>query len=264
MKLKHLENMKHWNTTLQNEFPEYMYTHHRDDKTGSKKYISNYRMPVDIFENKRKYSKLLHGSEYYPLDVNSLSCTDMVIVKKPKSEGGNGHFITKVEDLKDTDIERCDIQQLIHPLLIDGHKFHLRILMGYTCTNIYLPWQFALVLVNPHKYIRGDMTTELTNTCQNGTENIWDTSAFVEVLKEKNMYDGFIKDIEQLKEYLKTRYCNLCKNNQFDIHGLDLIISENGKPFIMETNPYWYSGKDHGWENKIKMFKTIMTSITIV
>ena len=65
-----------------------------------------------------------------------------------------------------------------------------------------------------------------------------------------------------LKNDLKERYCSICKTNSFDIHGIDIIIDEAGKPMIMETNPYWYSGKDEGWIDKIKMFEKIMYEIS--
>jgi hypothetical protein len=65
-----------------------------------------------------------------------------------------------------------------------------------------------------------------------------------------------------LKDDLKNRYRGICKGTSFDIHGLDVIISETGKPIVMETNPYWYSGKDKGWEDKMKMFKKIMIEIS--
>lgn len=56
MKLKHVDNLKDWNDSLKIDFPKYMYTHHRDDKKGSQKYKSNCSMPIDIFDNKRKYA----------------------------------------------------------------------------------------------------------------------------------------------------------------------------------------------------------------
>ena len=99
MKLKHLDNIKEWNFVMKDKFTQYMYTHHRDDTSGSKKYKSNCCMPIDVFENKRKYTKLLHGSEYYPSRVEALDVEEFVIIKKPKGSGGEGHIITKVKDV---------------------------------------------------------------------------------------------------------------------------------------------------------------------
>ena len=69
--------------------------------------------------------------------------------------------------------------------------------------------------------------------------------------------------MENMKRDLKERYSVLCRNKlSFDIHGLDVIISCDGRPIIIETNPYWYSGKDEGWDHKLEMFKNIMNDIS--
>ena len=262
MKLKHLDNIREWNIVMKEKFPQYMYTHHRDDTLGSKKYISNCCMPIDIFDNKKKYTKLLCGSEYYPPGIDSLDAEEFVIVKKPKGSGGEGHVITKVKNVERVQRVNHDIQYLVRPLLINDKKFHMRTLMGFDSTNIYLPWEDSLVLLNPNEYRRGVMETEITNTAFNGSENIKNFDTVEKILKENNLYDEFIVHMQCLKNDLKERYCSICKTNSFDIHGIDIIIDEAGKPMIMETNPYWYSGKDEGWIDKIKMFEKIMYEIS--
>ena len=135
--------------------------------------------------------------------------------------------------------------------------------MGYDSENIYLQWEDSLVLTNPNQYTRGVITTEITNTAFNGSKNIQNFSTVEAILKENNLYDEFVIHMQGLKNDLKQRYCSICKKQgSFDIHGLDIIISKGGSPVIMETNPYWYSGKDEGWEGKIKMFKRIMSEIS--
>lgn len=262
MKLKHLNHLKAWNDALKSEFNEYMYTHERNDKTGSKKYMSNCSMPIDIFDNKRKFSQLLNGSEYYPSGIDALESEELVIIKKPKGCCGEGHIISMVKDVGRAQRVNCDIQQLIQPLLINNKKFHLRILMGFDTRDVYMPWENCLVLVNPNSYTRGDMTTEITNSAFNGSESIFKFNIIENVLKDNGLYDDFVSHMQMLKDDLKNRYRGICKGTSFDIHGLDVIISETGKPIVMETNPYWYSGKDKGWEDKMKMFKKIMIEIS--
>ena len=262
MKLKHLNNVKEWNIVMKDKFPQYMYTHQRDDTVGSKKYKSNCCMPVDVFDNKRKYTKLLYGSEYYPLGIESLDADELVIMKKPKGSGGEGHCIAKVKDVERIQRVNYDIQHLVHPLLIECKKFHMRTLMGFDSKHVYLPWEDSLILINPNEYVRGDIKTEITNTAFNGSENIKKFNIVEKVLKEQNMYFDFVAHMQCLQSDLEKRYCNICRGDSFDIHGIDIIIDETGKPIIMETNPYWYTGKDKGWEDKIKMFENIMSKIS--
>ena len=112
------------------------------------------------------------GSAVYPRELDLLDSNDYVIIKKPERSGGQGHIITTKTNGTRAPQLNADVQELIHPWLLDGKQFHLRISVGIHSNTIFMPWQNSLVLVHPLRYVRGDKATGITNAAEHGDDYV--------------------------------------------------------------------------------------------
>ena len=255
MRLYHMQNIKEWMKHFRNVFDDTEYTHHRNRKRTLRRRYTNAKMPIAIFENKKRFSDVMKGSMYYPqsLHNNTLSPEALCICKKPLSSGGFDHVIctaTEASHLSQTH----DIQELIDPLLFRGHKFHVRALFLFTRKFSCLCWD-GIVLRSPKRYERGVMETEITNSSYNGNSED-DVYSLASVVKELGIDTSWL---EPMTRDLHARFaCHCDDDSKYDIHGIDLMFDKNGHPYIIETNPYWYTGADAKFDIKKRMFSTLM------
>lgn len=135
----------------------------------------------------------------------------------------------------------------------------MRILVGFSRTRLTLPYDNALVLVCNAPYCRGELETELTNRHHNG-DNVHGFGLLKDALVARGLYDAFQDHMESMRVDLRERFCPYCDECMFDIHGLDVLVREDGVPIVMETNPYWYSGDSGGFDDKLVMFRKIITA----
>ena len=257
--IKHVESVKQWK---QLEFTDrrLLYSHHRDIRKLPRCVVmSNRNMPVRIFDNKCKFDQIMQGSPYYPPEPKA---GDLVIVKKALSSCGQGHYITQMDSESSFPANVCIQKLVLDPLLINGCKFSMRILIGFSRECFIMPYENALILVCNEPYACSELSTELTNSsCKANNVNKFPTLR--EALIQNECLDAFIQNMDRLSSDLKTRFCPHVRPNSFDVHGIDVLVQKDGTPIVIETNPYWYSGHvGGGFVDKLEMFRTIVTTLS--
>lgn len=129
-------------------------------------------------------------------------------------------------------------QMLLDPLLLDGHKFTVRMLLLYTSELACLCWNGA-VLRSPFEYSQGEMDAEITNMSYHATfdkAGLMKTpeSAFVDIAAYLSIDT---MPLTHMTQDIANRFCPQCRHaNTYDIHGIDIMFDKYKKPFILETN----------------------------
>lgn len=239
-----------------------LYSHRRDirrDKIPRSVRLCNRGMPIRVFDDKCKFHELMRGSAYYPPDPRP---GELAIVKKALSCHGQGHYVLRVP--VDEDRPRppnwC-VQSLVPPLLLDGHKFTLRVLVGFSRSRLVMPYERALVLVCRAPYKAACMAAELTNNHANG-DNVRTFACVWKALCDMGVEGVFARHMDALRADLQARFGSQCpdKPGHFDVHGVDILLREDATPIVLETNPYWYSGDAGGFDDKLAMFRSIVAA----
>jgi len=156
-----------------------------------------------------------------------------------------------------------------NPLLINGHKFDLRIYVLVTCFDplrIYV-FKEGLARFATHKYEKttegkSDKFMHLTNYSINKnsssfvkSDNLehddscskWSLSAFCSYLEQINtdmdlfwsrIYDIIIKSILSTEDAISQATKNICihRTNCFELFGYDILIDSDLKPWLVEVN----------------------------
>ena len=255
--VKHMQSLNQWKRLAFSD-RRILYSHRRDIKKVPRCVImSNQKMPIRVFDNKCRFHELMRGSSYYPPDPE---VGDLVIVKKPLSSEGEGHYITRMTSRLPRNV--C-IQPLVEdPLLIDGCKCSMRILVGFTVDCFIMPYENALILVCNVPYVRSELSSEITNTSYN-VSRVRDFSKLKEALVRNGCLDAFVRNMKGLSADLQARFSPHCRSHSFDVHGIDVLVKKDGTPIVIETNPYWYSGScTGGFEDKLEMFRRIVSTLS--
>lgn len=190
-------------------------------------------------------------------------------IAKP-SNGSQGKGIKIIDSLDELDLqEPCVISRYIaNPLLINGHKFDLRLYVLVTCyepLRVYI-YKEGLVRfateVYSTKAAKSNPFMHLTNYAINkknekfvaneGLEHDdvgfkWSLTAFCNHLEQvgidmdlmwSRIYDVVIKTLSCGESYVLSamRQHQLYRNNCFEVFGFDILIDSELKPWILEVN----------------------------
>jgi tubulin polyglutamylase TTLL5 len=194
--------------------------------------------------------------------------TNLWIVKPTNSSRGRGIHI--VDDIAEVNVdEPCVISRYIaNPLLINGHKFDLRIYVVVTCINplkIYV-YKEGLARFASEKYSstlsKNNKFQHLTNYSINKKNNNfvqnadlehddvgfkWSLSAFCKHLEQigidmnlfwARIFDVFIKSFLAGEGHIFNAYKKTCihRSNCFEVFGYDILIDSDLKPWLVEVN----------------------------
>lgn len=238
VQFQHLENATDdplfWRNAFSRRFLGVEYSVERRCKRGKRAKWSNCGSRQNIFSNKRLFHELMKGSTYYPSVPLHASMDTLVFTKRPFSYCGYNHVITTLRDSGATRV--C--QMLVDPLLLDGHKFTVRMLLLYTSELACLCWNGA-VLRSPFKYSRGDIDAEITNMSYHTSFNKAELkktpeTAFADIAEYLSIDTV---PLAHMTQDIADRFCSQCRHrHMYDIHGIDIIFDKYKKPFILETN----------------------------
>jgi len=190
------------------------------------------------------------------------------IVKPANSSRGRGIYI--IEDVNDLNIDELSVisRYIANPLLINGHKFDLRVYVvvtSYEPLRIYVFKEglarFASELYST-KANKNNKFMHLTNYSINkknenfvANDNIenddvgfkWSLTAFCNHLEQvgidmdllwSRIYDLIIKTIACGEHYVLAamKKNNMFRLNCFEVFGFDILVDSDLKPWVIEVN----------------------------
>ena len=166
-----------------------------------------------------------------------------------------------LDGLEETpDIREWVLQKYIHaPLLLGGHKFHLRVyILCVGALKVYV-YEGILVLLAAHKYDVEDLDDiyrHLTNTARSAEDINFDENKFVKLLSDDlpelqnharvkdpvkavlDMRQGIREITGELFSAFENEYTIFSPlTNCFEIYGLDFMVDENLGIHLLEVNP---------------------------
>ena len=191
------------------------------------------------------------------------------IVKPTNLSRGRGIYI--VDDVSEVSLDDASIisKYIENPLLLNGHKFDLRI---YVCITSYEPlriyvYKEGLVRFATERYTMKDAKTNQYNHLTNYSinkknqnfvqnENLeeddhgykWSMTAFMKHIEQiggvdlnlfwARIYDLIIKSILSGEHYVYNamKKSGIHRTNCFEILGFDVLIDQNFKPWLLEIN----------------------------
>ena len=151
-----------------------------------------------------------------------------------------------------------------NPLLMNGHKFHLRVYVLCVGALRVFVFEKILILIAAHKYDLNDtdnIFSHLTNTARSAEDVHFDEKKFVKTLddlpeyliKEKpeiaknkedankiitQIKDDIYKITNELFNAFENEYTVFSPmNNCFEIFGLDFMIDQDLQVSLLEVNP---------------------------
>ncbi|ORX36195.1 TTL-domain-containing protein [Piromyces finnis] len=211
--------------------------------------------------------------ENYTLSENNL----WLIKPKLLSRGRGIHFLKNVENIKKNDIV---MKYISNPLLIDNRKFDIRLYLlvtGHDPLKIYL-FKEGLCRLSTDEF---DLNIkDLDNTYKHLTNTSINKNN-----KKGYKYNDFVKSISELKKLIEEKYntnfnkiwdqikdiciktlismnniqlkknnnSKLSSNNLFKILGVDVIIDDKFKVWLLEVN--------HGPDLNVSKYKSHRTNI---
>lgn len=151
---------------------------------------------------------------------------------------------TMMHKLNRPETGRTVIQKYLeNPLLINGHKFDIRMYIMMVGNRI-LYYRDGFVRINPTDYTLNnlDLKTHLTNLDLHGIEgNTMPLDRLADVgIPPQKLYDFLIKlkplfqYAQQVEKDYKAEHKITVEN--FELFGLDIIIDTNGRPWLLEVN----------------------------
>lgn len=190
------------------------------------------------------------------------------IVKPANSSRGRGIYI--IEDVNDLNIDELSVisRYIANPLLINGHKFDLRVYVvvtSYEPLRVYVYKEglarFASELYST-KANKNNKFMHLTNYSINkknenfvANDNIenddvgfkWSLTAFCNHLEQvgidmdllwSRIYDLIIKTIACGEHYViaAMKKNNMFRLNCFEVFGFDILVDSDLKPWVIEVN----------------------------
>jgi len=258
----------------------------------------NYKKMRNSFPNDFNYMP----ETYTSVDINNfkmmnknykVSKDNLWLVKPKGLSRGRKIFILK--DIKDIKNNYIVTKYISNPLLIDNRKFDLRLYLLVTGHNPLKAYLYDKGLVRlssePYDLDLNDLNNlfkHLTNTSINKNN------------KKGFKYDDLVLSLEEAKNYIKERYnkdfsvlwdqikdisikslismnhleiekekmYNLHSNNLFKLYGVDIIIDENFKPWLLEINHSpdlsLFNSENHAKITKYKLVHDILNVIGLV
>lgn len=220
-----------------------------------------------------QYSDFVHKFSHYQkkiaVDFDFSQKRNLWIVKPANLSRGRGIYI--IDDVSEVNLDDTAIisKYVEDPLLINNHKFDLRI---YVCVTSYEPlriyvYKEGLVRFASEKYSLRDAKSNLfkhltnysinkknTNFVKNEDADHddvgfkWSLQAFMKHLKTykqvdidllwSRIYDLIIKSIlcGENHVYSSVKKLSLHRNNCFEVFGYDVLLDSQFKPWLMEIN----------------------------
>ena len=192
----------------------------------------------------------------------------MWIVKPANSSQGKGIYI--IDDINEINVDELSVisRYITNPLLINSHKFDLRI---YVCVTSYEPLKvyiykeglarfasesYSSKINKSNRYMhltnysvnkKNDQFVQNENQEQDDFGFKWSLSAFCKHLESvgidmnllwSRIYDLIIKTILSAEGIVlqAIKKNNLHRNNCFEILGFDVIVDSDLKPWLLEVN----------------------------
>jgi hypothetical protein len=195
--------------------------------------------------------------------------SNLWIVKPANLSRGRGIYL--VDDISEVNVADLSIvsKYIGNPLLINGHKFDLRIYVVMTSVDplrVYVFKEGLARFATEQFHMAGDakdnLFVHLTNYSINKksaafqqTENLnnddqgfkWSLSAFCSHMQQINIdmdlfwsriYDVILKAIISGEDHIFTTFKKTCihRTNCFELFGFDILIDSDFKPWLMEIN----------------------------
>ena len=190
------------------------------------------------------------------------------IVKPANACQGRGIYI--VDDINDVNVDETSVisKYITNPLLINGHKFDLRIyvvITGYEPLRIYIFQEglarfasetYTQKINKQNKYMhltnysinkKNDRFIQNENTEQDDFGYKWSLGAFCKHLEQvgidmnllwSRIYDVIIKTILCGENYVQAamKKNGTHRTNCFELLGFDVLIDSDLKPWLIEVN----------------------------
>jgi len=230
-----------------------------------------------INEFKRKYSNY------------KISKDDLWLVKPKGAARGKGiHFLKDVKDVRGTDVVT---KYISNPLLLEKKKFDLRVYVlvtGHDPLKIYIYKEtFARMSSDEYDTELDDLDNvfkHLTNVSVNKKKKTQESNSFIWSLPKVKRYlleeygvqfDEIWKKIEDIAikavitmnkaeiDTEKKRFKNLKSNNTFELYGVDILIDDDLKPWLLEINLSPGLGSKTGYQRSLK-YKLMDDTFNIV
>ena len=261
-KLNYYEKYNHFFRTYDLTRKDYLYLNY---KHLERKFPKDFTYMVETYSNYFEKYKVLEFKDY------KLSKDNLWMIKPPGNARGEG--IRLFLNFSDLDQENFDValsRYISNPHLIYGKKYDLRIyllLTGHSPLKIYIYNQGVVRrasnnynldfdnLKNPYTHLTNVAINEENSNINIKEDNkedsgIWDFEKYKEYLKKegkdfdyifKQIIDISIKSLisvnrNQIYEKLEMRQYNLNSQNVFELSGIDILIDENMKAWLLEFN----------------------------
>jgi len=207
-----------------------------------------------------------------------ISKDDLWLVKPKGAARGNGiHFLKDVKDVRRKDIIT---KYISNPLLLEKRKFDLRVYLlvtGHDPLKVYIYKEsFARLSSDEYDLELDDLDNvfkHLTNVSVNKKKKTGEGNSFIWSLPKVKRYlleeygiefDEVWEKIEDIAikavitmnkaeiDTEKKRFKNLKSNNTFELYGVDILIDNNMKPWLLEINLSPGLGTKTGYQRRLK------------
>jgi hypothetical protein len=170
---------------------------------------------------------LKNGSSYWNAEIKA------PLFKPTSKSCGRGITFNK----KELDIYTKYIAQeyIESPMLYNGRKFDIRIMVGLMGSQNYIIDEDALVRLSKFAYDNDDKTNmliHLTNVSQQNMELEITNDNFMLKSYSSEMYNEICTCIETIIKHVKP----ILKINYFGVWGLDFIFDSSNKLYLLEIN----------------------------
>jgi len=215
-----------------------------------------------------------------------ISNNNLWLIKPRNSSLGKGiRFLKNINDVKKDEIVT---KYISNPLLINGRKFDLRfhvLVTGHNPLKVYI-----------HTNGWAKISSEYYDLNINNLDNLFKhitNIAFNKKNKDKYNPEDFILSFEKIKKYLRKSYSlnfseieeqvadivikslitinhlelekeknyHLSSNNIFDLYGVDIIIDNHFKPWLVEINVNPTLGEETLTKDRKKMLRQTLSDV---